>query len=74
MLISVKAFPDSKKQEIIKKSEQSFEIKVKEKPIAGAANRAIAFMLASYFEVPFFNVKLIKGFKQRTKTFNIKGL
>ncbi len=74
MLIAVKAFPNSKKQEIIKKSEQDFEIKVREKPIAGAANKAIAFVLAAYFGVPFSNVKLIKGFKQRTKTFNIKGL
>ncbi|MCK4781715.1 DUF167 domain-containing protein [Candidatus Parcubacteria bacterium] len=41
MLIKVKVFPDSIKQEIIKKSQDSFEIKVKEAPIRGEANRAV---------------------------------
>ena len=72
MLIIVRAFPNSNKQEIIKKSEQNFEVKVREKPIAGAANKAIARALATYFKVPFSDVKLIKGFKQRRKTFNVK--
>ena len=52
MLIKVKAFPNSKKEEIIKKSEDHFEVKVKEKPVMGLANKAIIRNLAFYFKLP----------------------
>ena len=39
MLIKVKVFPRSKDQKVIKKSEDSFEIKVKALPQKGKANQ-----------------------------------
>jgi len=72
MLIKVKVFSNSKKEEIIKKSEDSFEIKVKEKPIMGRANRKVVRVLASYFKIPESKIRLIKGFKERSKIFEIK--
>ena len=71
MLIKVKVFPASKKEEIIKKKENSFEVKVKEKPIRGEANRAVIDVLSNFFNVPKNKIKLIKGFKQRSKIFKI---
>lgn len=71
MLIKVKVFPSAGKQEIIKKSQDSFEIWVKEKPIQGQANRAVISALASYLRIPQENIRLIKGFKQRNKIFEI---
>ena len=71
MLIKVKVFPNSKKQEIIKKSEDSFNVKVKEKPIKGHANREVKKVLTSYFKISESRIKLIKGFKQRNKIFEI---
>ena len=71
MLIKVKVFPSSKREEIIKKSEDSFEIKVKAKPIKGEANRGVVRVLASYFKIPESKIRLIKGFKQRNKIFKI---
>ena len=71
MLIKVKVFPDSKKEEIIKKSKDSLEIKVKEEPIKGLANKEVIKILASYFKIPESNIRLIKGFKQRNKIFEI---
>ena len=71
MLIKVKVFPGSKKEKIIKKSQDSFEIKVKEKPIKGLANKEVIKVLASYFNIPESKIKLIKGFKQRNKIFEI---
>ena len=71
MLIKVKAYPSAGKQEIIKKENDSFEIWVKEKPIQGQANRAIITILTDYFKIPRENIKLIKGFKQRNKVFEI---
>jgi hypothetical protein len=72
MLIKVKVFPDSKKEEIIKKSEDTFEIKIKEKPIRGLANKAVINVLSSYFKIPLSRIRLIKGFKQRNKIFEVK--
>ena len=69
MLIKVKVFPDSKKEEIIKKSKDSFEIKVKEKLGKGLANKAVINALFSYFKISSSRVKLIRGFKQRNKNF-----
>ena len=71
MLIKVKAFPGVKKEEIIRKSEDSFEIKVKEKPIMGLANKRIIAILSFYFKIPGSKIRLIKGAKQKNKIFKI---
>jgi len=74
MLIKVKAFPGSKKQEIIKKSEDAFDIHVRAKPIGGAANQAVIEVLCEYFGLNEKEIKMVKGFKDRNKIFvvNIK--
>ena len=74
MLIKVKVFPNSKKEEIVKKSEDSFEIKVREKPVMGLANRGVARILSSYFKVSESNIRLVKGFRERNKIFEITKL
>lgn len=71
MLIKVKVFPNSKKEEIIEKSEDSFEVKVKAKPVKGEANREAIKVFASYFKVPQSKIRLIRGFKQKNKIFSI---
>lgn len=72
MLIKVKVFPSSKKEEIIKKSENSFEVKVKEKPVRGGANRETRKVLADYFKLPETKIRLIKGLKGKNKIFELK--
>jgi len=71
ILVKVKVFPGSKKQEIIEKSKDSLEIKVKERPVQGRANKEVIFLLSSHFDVPQSRVKLIKGFRERNKIFKI---
>lgn len=71
MLIKVKVFPVSKEEKIIKREENSFEVKVKERPIRGEANRAVVNVLSNFFNIPKNKVKLVKGFKQRNKIFEI---
>ncbi len=71
MLIKVKVFPNNKKEEIIKKSEDSFDIKVKEKPINGLANIAVKKALSLYFKIPVSKVRLLRGFKTKNKIFKI---
>ncbi|HEB13486.1 MAG TPA: DUF167 domain-containing protein [candidate division CPR3 bacterium] len=71
MLIKVKVSSDSSKDEIIKESEDSFIISVKAKPIRGMANMAVQEIIASYFNIPEVNVKLVKGFKDINKVYSV---
>jgi len=71
MLIKVKVFPNLKKEEIIKKSEDSFEVRIKEKPERGLANRGVVRILSSFFNISESKIRLIKGFRKRNKIFEI---
>jgi len=73
MLIKVKVFPNSKKEEVVRKTKDSFEVKVKEKPIQGLANQAVVQLLSSFFRIPKSKIRLAKGYKQRNKIFEIAG-
>ena len=69
--IKIKVFVNSKKEEVIEKSGDSFDVKVKEKPFQGLANKAVVKALASHFKISEQKIKLIKGFKQRNKIIEI---
>ncbi len=71
MLIKVKIFPGEKTQAIIKKTEDSFCIKVKEKPIMNRANDEMIEVLANYFHIPKGKIRIVKGAKQRNKIIEI---
>ena len=71
MLIKVKVFPNSKKQKIVRKFNDSFEISVKAKPIKGLANKEVIDVLCSYFKISFSKIRLVRGPKQRNKIFEI---
>ncbi len=72
MLIKVKAFPASKKNQILAKEENTFQVYTKSKAEQGKANLAIKKMLADYFGVSLSQIKLVRGFKQKNKIFNIQ--
>jgi len=71
MLIRVKVFPGSKKEDIIKKSEDKFDLKIKEKPVEGRANQRVIEILASYFKIPLNKIRLIRGYEKRNKILEI---
>jgi len=71
MLIKVRVFPGSKQEKIIKKSEDSFEVRIKQKPIQGQANQAAINVLSLYFNLSNKKIKLVKGFRQKNKIFKI---
>lgn len=73
MKIFVKAKPLAKEEKIEKVNEMSFIVAVKEPPVKGKANKAIAKRLAEYFNVPSSRVVLISGFSSKNKVFEIKG-
>jgi hypothetical protein len=72
MLIKVKVNVLSKEDKVIKKSEDSFEVFVKVDAQRNMANKKIIELLAEYFNLPQYKVKMIKGFKESNKIFNIR--
>ncbi len=73
MLVKVKVIAGAKKEKIIKKDNNSFEVWVKEKPIKGTANRAVLNCLTNYLKLDKEKIRLIKGFRERNKIFEIKS-
>lgn len=71
MLIRVKTFPNSKKEEVIEKSKNSFEVKVKEKPLGGKATKAVLRTVSLFLKIPISKIRIKKGFKQRSKILEI---
>ncbi|MDD3170434.1 MAG: DUF167 domain-containing protein [Candidatus Paceibacterota bacterium] len=72
MLIKVKVQASAKKEELIKKNEDAFEAKVREKAERGIANKRIRTILAEYFKLPLSKIILIKGSKEKNKIFEIR--
>lgn len=87
MKIFVKAKPNSKEEKIIPPlstlqlnsnendsgNKEWFTVWVKEVPMQGRANVAIAKVLAQYFKVSNSQVKLISGFSSKQKIFEINN-
>lgn len=73
MLVKVKVFSGEKENKVIKKDENSFEIKTKEKPIQNRANKSIIDILASFLKISSSQIKIIKGFHKRNKILEIKN-
>lgn len=71
MLIKVKVKAESKNEQILKLSEDSFSVKVKEKAERGLANQKVKEILALYFKVSAGKIKLVKGGKKPGKIFEI---
>lgn len=71
MLIKVKVKAESKNEQILKLSEDSFSVKVKEKADRGLANQKVKEILALYFKVSAGKIKLVKGGKKPGKIFEI---
>ena len=72
MLIKVRAFPEARENKVVEKSKDSFDVFVKAKPVKGLANLAIEQTLADYFKISESKLRLVRGFKQGNKIFEIK--
>ncbi len=71
MKIFVKAKPNSKNENIEQVAKAHFIISVKEPPIRGIANEAIAKAIAKHFNINRSQVRLTFGFSSKEKTFEI---
>ncbi len=69
--ISVQVKTQARKENIVKISQQEYQISVHAAPVAGKANQALVDLLAKYFSVPKSSVKLLRGQSSRKKLFEI---
>ncbi|MCL5674561.1 MAG: DUF167 domain-containing protein [Candidatus Omnitrophica bacterium] len=71
MKIFVNAKPLSRIEGITKTYENSFIIRVKEKPEDGKANKAIIKALAKYFKIPSSEIEIVSGHSSKRKIISI---
>lgn len=67
MYIHVKVVAGAKKESFKKKSEDHFEISVKEKAERNMANTRVRELIALYFKVPKSKVRIVNGHKHSSK-------
>lgn len=72
MKISVKAKTNAKKELVEKLSDNEFLVSVKEPPIDGRANWAVARAVAEHFGVSPSRVSIISGQASKNKILEIK--
>jgi len=70
MKIQVKVKPNSRTEELSQEG-YSFIIKVKEPPKEGKANQAVIKLLAAHFGVPQSRVRILSGFRSRSKIIEV---
>jgi len=69
MYIKVKVTPDSKKEDVVQKSEDTWIIKLKEPAEGNKANNRVKEILEFYFQTK--NILLVNGHKSPNKLFLI---
>lgn len=71
MKVNVKAKPNAREEKVKEVEPGVFEVSVKEPPLQGRANAAIAKALAEHFGVSKSQVVLASGFSSKQKVFEI---
>jgi len=71
MKIFVKAKPKAKRDGIEKIDKNHFVVYVKQAPEQGRANKAIAKIIAKYFQISLSQVVLKSGIHSRNKVFEV---
>lgn len=67
MYIHVKVVAGAKREIFKKKSEDHFEVSVKEKAERNMANTQVLHLVAEHFKVPLNKVRIINGHKHSSK-------
>lgn len=61
MYLKIKVHPNSKKNQVIRKAEDAFEIFVRAKPVEGKANEAVLELLCEHLKIPRSKLRLARG-------------
>jgi len=71
MLINVRVTPNSKKASVVRVDETTFEVRVDERAIGGAANKRLLEILSEYLRVPRSRIVIVRGAKSRDKILHV---
>lgn len=71
MFIKVRVTPNSKKEEILKKSDNHFILKVKEPAVRNLANKRVCELISYEFSVPLKSVRIVNGHQSPSKILSI---
>jgi len=71
MYIKAKVIVDAKKEKIIKKSKNHFEISVKESAERNLANKKVVELVRDYFKVYNGDVRIVSGHHSPSKIISI---
>ncbi len=71
MIVKIKLTPNSKVEKIERVSSNELNIKIREKPIEGKANKALIKLLADYFHTSKSRIRIVRGLKSRKKIVEI---
>lgn len=71
MFLKVKAFPDSKKEQIIDKGSDKFWVYVKEPASQNQANEAVIRVLSEFLKIPIKKFRIVKGSRSPSKILEI---
>lgn len=74
MLITIKVKTNAGRNEVVKISENSFEVKTTITPEDGKANASVIEQLAKYFRVAKSKVSIVKGMTAHVKVVEIEGI
>ncbi len=67
VLIKLKVHPNSRKDTVVRKSDDSFEIFIRAKPVEGKANEATLLALSDFLNVPRSRLRLLRGSTSHSK-------
>lgn len=67
MILKIKVHPNSRKEHIKPRGEDSFEIFVRAKPVEGKANEAVLELLSEHLRIPRNKLRLMRGATSRNK-------
>jgi uncharacterized protein (TIGR00251 family) len=70
--IKVKVYPDAAKEEIMKISENSFRVFLRESPQRGMANKRLLHILKSSIDPPPKKLRIVSGEHSQSKVVEIK--
>jgi uncharacterized protein len=73
-LLSLRVQPRASRDEIIGWQDATLRLRVTAPPVGGAANTAVARLLARALDVPFSAIRVVRGLKGRDKVVEITGL
>ena len=72
MRIDVNVKTGKNESKVIKKDFAVYEVWVRARPVKGAANKEIIKVLANYFNVKPYNLRIVKGLTSPVKVIELK--